>query len=271
MTSSNSTGVCPVPHVNNAQSSVTDTPTAKTATYTCLTGFRLTGSGQIACNKSVGTWPSAPTCDVISDPTNVNVYNYVGSEDDLWYYVLAALVGLLLLLLLAALLWCCCCVDRAWRSASSIHPAVTGVMTSRPLHTESSAVSKSGRRSHCCWCCRRKDSGGRIFLVSESGASAGINSRKQNGSRELAKQNGSRELTKASQPGKISHSSAHTHSSAPPPVSPVQVEITGSGDESPSPREAAIYRRVKPAKVFAVQKMWMPHKNTIRNINTSTK
>lgn len=61
------------PTVLNGQI-VSGTESSESVEYECLSGFFMTGNKRITCDTTTGLWDEAPTCSVIDDNIDVDVY-----------------------------------------------------------------------------------------------------------------------------------------------------------------------------------------------------
>ncbi|XP_069101329.1 uncharacterized protein [Argopecten irradians] len=225
------------------------------ATYTCISGYSMSGGNQIVCSGS--TWTgSLPTCTYLTQAddidTNVSVFN--NDMPDWLLGVLAALACVFALLLLTCIICCfmymCGCVSGPLGSgANAVHPM-------------------NGDGSSCC-CCnrgRRRRRRGDDFYDSRSSSVVGMRNGHRNDQVRIAGFNYAKQ--KKGYP-----KTTHVNEVNSTPDSGMDTSRSG---ESPSMNGQVTTiqdlmlrdKRNQPAKEV---RQWMPHSHTVRNINTSTK
>ncbi|XP_060075652.1 uncharacterized protein LOC132555312 [Ylistrum balloti] len=227
------------------------------ATYTCISGYSMTGSNQIYCSGS--TWTgTAPTCTFIQQAddidTNVNVYD--SDMPDWLLGVLAALACVFALLLLTCII--CCCMYMCG--------CVTGPLGSSAVHPLHS------NRSTCC-CCnqrRRRRRRGDDFYDSRSSSVVDMRNGHRNdqevriaGFNYGKSKKGYPKTTHVAEANSTPDSGMDSARTAESPT------FVNNNSQATTIQELILRdKRNQPAKEV---KKWMPHSHNIRNINTSTK
>ncbi|XP_033745889.1 uncharacterized protein LOC117331327 isoform X2 [Pecten maximus] len=227
------------------------------ATYTCISGYSMSGGNQIVCSGT--TWTgTAPTCTYLQQAddidTNVNVYS--SDMPDWLLGVLAAVACVAALLILTCII--CCCM---YMCGCVSGPLGSGANAVHPMHAHESS---------CC-CCnqrrRRRRRRGDDFYDSRSSSVVDMRNGNRNDQVRIAGFNYAKPkkgYPKTTQVAEVNSTPDSGMDSSRTTESPALVNGQVTTIQELMLRE----KRTQPAKEV---KKWMPHSHNVRSINTSTK
>ncbi|GFN89290.1 hypothetical protein PoB_001579600 [Plakobranchus ocellatus] len=253
------------------------------------------GDGSGGCGGDDG----AVGCSDGDDSGNADLH------EEWWFYLLAGLLGLIaLVLLLSFLCWCCCGPFGCCSVNGTVYPHADATATSTPPHRRCCWCRYCCGMSCECCCrkrapdCRQNASSKGVYWIDavngqskyEPGSPCAVCTRRNPLGSSGLSSNGSPHSGHG--PVRTKNISLLQNNRGTPPIndntpagahdhshgSSRSIEMYGGGGqglasvETPPPREVQLHRPVKPAKEPAKEaKIWMPHSNPIRPINTSTK